>query len=262
MERFIQKESDKFSDSTVFEGMPSISAVIKASRSGKSNRKIDKILIDKSKIKQKQKEIGFLKAVSQELDFSVEYVDCEKIDNLTVGNSHGGIIAICSDRSFETLSNDNIEDNGIYFMLEGIEDPYNFGNSLRSVYAMGATGVIVGERNWLSAAGVVARASAGASELLQVLVSEPTEAIELFKKRGYKVVCAGIRDSVSIIDADLKKPILIVLGGEKRGISRAVLDKATQIVRIDYGSEFAGSLSSSASSAIFAYEVMRQNKYS
>ena len=54
----IKKESLKFTDSTVFEGMPSISAVIKAIRTGKSDRKIHRILVDSSKIKQKAKELA------------------------------------------------------------------------------------------------------------------------------------------------------------------------------------------------------------
>ena len=262
MENITPKEALKFADSSVFEGMPSISAAIKAQRSGKSDRKIHKILADSSKVKQKQKELGFLKAVSREIGFEIEYVDSEVIESMTIGNSHGGIIAICSARTYPTLTDELITPNGIYFMIEGIEDPYNFGNSLRSIYAMGADGIIVGKRNWLNAAGVVARSSAGASELLPIFVSECDDAVDILKNAGYKIVCAGIRDSVSIIEANLKKPILIVLGGEKRGISRAILDKATQVVRIDYGTDFSGSLSSAASCAIFAYEAMRQNKYS
>ena len=43
--------------------------------------------------------------------------------------------------------------------------------------------------------------------------------IDLFKNNGYKVVCADIKNSVSVYDADLKKPILLIVGGEKRGIS-------------------------------------------
>ena len=255
-----KKEELKFADSSIFEGMPSISAVIKAQRSGKSDRKIHKILVDSERRKSKQKELSFLKAMSYEIGFEIEYVDRSVIESMTIGNSHGGIIALCSSRNFKTLSNDDILPEGVYFMLDGIEDPYNFGNALRSVYAMGADGVIVGERNWLNAAGVIARSSAGASELLPIYVCDEMVAIDNFKDLGYKVVCAGIRDSVSIMEADLKKPILIVLGGEKRGISRALLDKASQVVRIDYGTEFSGSLSSAASCAVFAYEAMRQNK--
>ena len=94
---------------------------------------------------------------------------------------------------------------------------------------------------------------------MDMYVSEPVDAIELFKEKGYSVVCAGIRDSVSIFETDLTKPLLIVLGGEKRGISRTVLDKADKNVRIDYGTEFGGSLSTSAAAAVFAFEVYRAN---
>jgi tRNA G18 (ribose-2'-O)-methylase SpoU len=51
-----------------------------------------------------------------------------------------------------------------------------------------------------------------------------------------------------------------VLGGEKRGISRAILDKADTVVRIDYGNDFNGSLSTAAASAVFAFEVLRANR--
>ena len=36
-----------------------------------------------------------------------------------------------------------IKENGFYVMIEGIEDPYNFGYALRSLYAAGADGVIL-----------------------------------------------------------------------------------------------------------------------
>ena len=207
------------------------------------------------------KEIGYFRAISEKYGFVIEETDTETLDSMTIGSSHGGIIAIASERSFPALSDLTPKKTGFYIMIEGIEDPYNFGNAIRSLYASGASGIIVGARNWLGVAGTVARASAGASELLPAYVcDDPRNAVEIFKHSGYKTVCAGIRDSVSIMESDLKKPVLIVLGGEKRGISRALLDKATQIVRIDYGTDFAGSLSSAASCAIFAYEAMRQNK--
>ena len=111
----------------------------------------------------------------------------------------------------------------------------------------------------MSAAGVVARSSAGTSELIDMFVAEPLEAADIFSSMGYKIVCAGIRDSVSLFSADLSKPLLVVMGGEKRGISRAMLDKADKIVRIDYGRYFNGSLSTAASTAIFAFDILKNN---
>ena len=144
-------------------------------------------------------------------------------------------------------------------MFEGIEDPYNFGYVIRSVYAAGADGIIMSPRNWLSAASVVAKSSAGTSELIDMFVCDPTEATDTFKSLGFSVVCAGIRDSETVYEADLKKPLFVVIGGEKRGISRAVLDKADKIVRIDYGREFKGSLPSVAATSIISFEILRKN---
>jgi 23S rRNA (guanosine2251-2'-O)-methyltransferase len=112
----------------------------------------------------------------------------------------------------------------------------------------------------MSAAGVVCRASAGASELMPSYVANATDACDFFKRRGYKIACAGIRDSVSVFDADMKKPIFLIVGGEKRGISASVLDMADVIVRLDYGREFKGSLSAASAASVLAYEVFRQNR--
>ena len=256
----MQKEEQKFVASDILEGMPSISALIKGIEAKTNNRSIIKIFIDRNKIKSKQAELRFLQAKAKELGFSIESVDADEIQRNTVGNTHGGIIAFCTPRVLPGLSSEHISDKGIYFILEGVEDPYNFGYAVRSLYASGANGLIVGERNWMGAAGVVARSSAGASELMNLYISSPIDAIHLFRSKGYRILCAGIRDSVSLFDTNLQKPLLVILGGEKRGISRSVLELADQIVRIDYGSSFGGSLSTAASTAIFAFEILRYNR--
>ena len=255
-----KKEISKFESSNIFEGMTSISALIKGFENNITDRKIEKILFDKSKIKSKYHELSFLKAKSIQLGFELEMTDSETIDEITIGNTHGGIIAICGDRCIPDLSTISVNPKGVYFILEGVEDPYNFGYSIRSLYAAGVDGIIVGERNWMGAAGVVARSSAGTSELMNMYVADSLEAISLFKSAGYTVISAGIRDSVSLFDTSLSKPLLVILGGEKRGISRSVLDASDKIVRIDYGNTFGGSLSTSAASAVFAFEILRYNR--
>ena len=253
------KEEKKQIPSNLFEGMTSISALINSIKSQKNDRKILKILFDKDKLKSKRPEFGFLSANSKLLGYELELCDSECISEHTIGSSHGGIIAFCSDRIIQNLDYNNIKKDGIYYMLDGVEDPYNFGNAVRSLYAAGADGIIVGARNWLGAAGVVARASAGASELIDMYkVDECIDAANIFKKIGYTVVCAGIRDSVDLFEIELKSPLFVIIGGEKRGISRAVLDMADHIVRIGYGNSFKGSLSASASAAVFGFEISRK----
>ena len=258
----MQKETNKMTESDLMEGMSSISAVIKAIEAGHTDRRILSVFIDSAKKSSKRREISFLSRKSKELGFTIEFCDEATISEFTVGNSHGGIIAFCSERNIPALTKSAIKSNGVYYLLEGVEDPYNFGYAVRSIYAAGGDGIILTPRNWMGVAGVVARSSAGSSELIDMFVSEPEEAADIFKELGYKVICAGIRDSVSIFDADLSYPLFVVLGGEKRGISRTLLDKADETVRIDYGNDFNGSLSTAAASAVFAFEIYRSNRKS
>lgn len=267
----MKKEESRFADSLIFEGMTSIRACIYAWERGISDRKIKRIYIDGERVKRKSGELSYLKAMSFKLGYELVTCDGDFIDSLTVGNTHGGIIAECTERTIPSLAdicgaegsdnqNNGINPSGFYVMIEGIEDPYNFGYAMRSLYACGCDGVILTPRNWMNAAGVVCRSSAGASELLPLYTAEPEQAAELMKSLGYKMICAGIRDSVSSFDCDMKKPVFLVVGGEKRGISRTMLDLCDAVVRIDYAGEFAGSLSAASAASILAYEVMRNNK--
>ena len=257
----IKKENDKFVNSNVFEGMTSISALIKAISAGQNDRRIEKILFDEAKIKSKHAEFKFISYNAEALGYTVEVCSSDVIDTYTIGNSHGGIVAVCGDRIIQNLSIDKIKKDGIYYMLEGVEDPYNFGNAVRSLYAAGADGIIVGARNWMGAAGVVARSSAGASELIDMYQTQDcTDAVRIFRSCGYNIICAGIRYSVDLFEAELKKPLFIIIGGEKRGISRQVLDEADTIIRIGYGRQFNGSLSTSATAALFGFENNRKNR--
>lgn len=239
----------------IFEGMTSISAVINAAINGTSNRKIIKVLYDRTRVKNKIRGLHFLEHSSSSLGFSLEPVDSSEIDNLVSGTTHGGIIALCSQRSFPNLDVNFLSNGRFYVLLEGIEDPYNFGYSVRSLYAAGVDGIILPPRNWLELSGTVARSSAGTTELANILIADPYDAVELFKDNGYEIVCAGIRDSVSLYDHSFSSPTLLVIGGEKRGISRKILDLADTTVRIDYGRSFMGSLPSASAISVMAFEI-------
>ncbi len=254
----MKNEESKFLDSNLLEGMTSISALLNTPNTV-NDRKIQRVMIDESKRRTKAAEIGFLVAKSKELGFAMEFVSSQIIEQHTVGNSHGGIIAFCSERNFPCLQEELIEPNRFYVYLEGIEDPYNFGNTIRSLYAAGVSGIVIPPRNWMSAAGVVAKASAGTSERMPIYIADSEFVAPIFRQAGYQVCCAGIRDSVSVFEVDLSYPLLLVIGGEKRGISRCILNDADTILRIDYGREFRGSLSASASAAVLAFEIMRKN---
>lgn len=254
------KEETRFAPSNVFEGMVSFRALVDGIRKGTTDRKIERVVFDKSRAKKLSGHLSYIKAMSYELGFDVREAAEGEIESVAVGSSHGGIITYAGERTLPALTAHEIENDGFYVYLDGVEDPYNFGYALRSLYAAGASAVVLGKRNFMSAAGVVCRASAGASEMMRLYVSEPETAASVFGSKGYKIVCADIDDSVSVYDTELKKPLLLAVGGEKRGLSKAFYEQPHITVRLDYGRDFPAALSAASAASILAFEVYRQNR--
>ncbi|MBR4186429.1 MAG: RNA methyltransferase [Clostridia bacterium] len=256
----MRRESDRIAAGTLFEGMTSVRAVLEAMESGLSDRRILRLYVDEERRRKRAKELGWLAHEAERFGFPIEFVSPEALDGMTTGSTHGGVAAECSERTIPPLDSCDPPSDGFAVMLEGIEDPYNFGYALRSLFACGADTVVLSPRNWMSAAGAVCRSSAGASERLPLCVSDPAESVRFFRAHGYRVLAAGIRDSVSSFDCDMRRPVFLIVGGEKRGISASVLAEADEIVRIDYGRAFGGSLSAASAAAMLGYEVLRQNR--
>ena len=250
---------DKLLENTdVFEGMVSIRSVFDGIDAGVSKRKIISVLFCEDNVKGNGKLLGFLKARSFVYGYELKTVPKSEIDEYTIGTSHGGVIMLTEKRSYPSLP-ENIKENGFYVILEGVEDPFNLGYAIRSVYAAGADGVILPKRNAMVSAGIVCRSSAGASEMLEVVMGDETEAVKLLKSRGYRLVCADMDAPAPAHRSDLKKPLILAVGGERRGFSKALTELADLTVRLDYGRDFPMALSAASAAAILSFEVTKQN---
>ena len=150
-------------------------------------------------------------------DFArIERLPSAVIEKRAQGNTHGGLLARVGARRYSALAS-LLPPCGVPFLalLDGVEDPYNFGQALRSLYAAGVDGVILNARDWQSAAGVVVRASAGASERLALARVETVgEAIAFAREAGLTIAYSEhSRRARSCYEADLTVPLLLLLGG-------------------------------------------------
>jgi len=237
----------------VLEGRISVEAALRGGA-----REVSEILA----LQPGDRRLARVRALAGERGVPIRMVSTADIDELASGRTHGGLLALAGERRFLPVEQ-LIQDAGpspFLAMLDGVEDPYNFGAAIRGLYAAGADGLIVRPRSWEQAAGIVARASAGASELMPTAVAETTElAAEVCRAGGLRVVCAAARsDAVSMHDADLAGPLFLLVGGERRGITRSFLDRADLVVRIPYARAVLGSLGTATAAAVLAFEVMRQ----
>lgn len=254
-------KQNQIDDCLIFEGILSVRALIESGATGQNDRKIKKLLCTEERKKKYPKEYAFFSHRAEEQNFTLELTDKEEVSRLSLGNSHGGILALAGKRSYPSVESISLpREDGFYVMMEGIEDPYNFGYALRSLYAAGVNGVILSTPLREGGDGTVCRSSAGASERMPIFHSSPSDTVAFFKKAGYKIVCADLPDSRPVYDADLTMPLLLVVGGEKRGITRAILKECDDIVRLDYGRPFDAALSAASAASILAFEVFRQNR--
>ena len=252
----MKKEKQKEIPSSFAEGAISVMTVLET-----GSRKIERIFLSNPDKLKTDRKIARIKRLADEKNIPFEICDESFIEENTIGSTHAGLIAIVGDREYVSLDKAFEKENGFVCLIEGIEDPYNFAYSVRSLYAAGVDAIILSKRNWMSAAGVCIRGSAGATELVPCAIYDDNDTlIETAKKHGYKIACADIETDTLHTEADLSKPLFLIVGGEKRGISRALLDSADEIVKIDYGRDFNMSLTAASATSILAFEVLRQNK--
>jgi len=242
-------------EQAVLEGLISVDAAFRA-----GNRRIDRLLIRMEESSVIERDVLRLIRDADRQGIPVQYVSAAEIDRVAQGKSHGGVIALVGARQFVPLASLVAEIKRPFIvMLDGVEDPFNFGQAVRAFYAAGADGLVLRPRNWMSAAGVVARASAGASELMPTAIAETTQdAADFLRAQGMRVAVATRERAASIYEADLSGALFLVIGGEKRGITRSFEEAADVRLSIPYGRRFAHSLGTTAASAVLAFEIMRQ----
>ena len=198
-----------------------------------------------------------LSRLARERGVSIEARSEPELSALVESNSHGGVAAQVGPRRMRPLDELAAGDAPVVVMLDGVEDPFNFGQAVRSLYAAGIDGLIVRPRNWLSA-GTAVRASAGATEFMPTTEAEsPEAAAEALRGRGWRVAVAA-EDGQPMGEVDLTGPLLLVIGGEKRGVTRS-FQRATDVrVRVPYGRPFAHALGTTGAATALAFEVFRQ----
>ena len=207
--------------------------------------------------------LGRLRALARDRDVMIEPVAPEEIDELARGRTHGGVVALVAPRRERPIGElvAEVGEGPLLVMLDGIEDPFNYAQAVRALYAAGVDGLVV-RRSWETAAGTICRASAGASELLPTARVESAEAAATAcRKAGMRVACAvADPEADELAEADLTGGIFLLVGGERRGVTRSFVEQADQRIRIGYGRERAPDLGAATSAAIIGFEALRQRR--
>lgn len=234
----------------LFEGAISCKAILEA-----RNRKCHILYVDRNK---RTKDFSYIIHLAKKENCEVKFLDRSEIDEMATGKSHGGMLLSCEDRVFSNLEKPI---KGYFAYLDGLEDPYNLGSICRTLYASGASALVLPKRSWKEAEPVILRASAGAYEKLDIYFIEKEEdLISYLQKQDIPLYCAHRKDAKGIYEMEYPETFCLAIGGAMRGLSSVITKNSTQNVVIEYGREYRNALDSASAVAVFSFEILRQKK--
>jgi len=144
--------------------------------------------------------------------------------------------------------------------LDGVQDPHNLGACLRSADACGALAVIVPRDRAAQVTPAVRKVAVGAAETTPVVaVTNLVRTLKLLKQAGLWVVGADAAGDKSAHQADLKGPVVLVLGAEGTGLRRLTHQNCDFLVRLPQLGAVE-SLNVSVAAGMLLYEAVRQRQ--
>lgn len=229
---------------SILGGTISVKAVLEEKK-----RPIQELIVNPKK---RTKEISYLIALAKQQEIPVNFWSKEEMEKLCA--NHGGVILKVQERKLPPLK-DDIRFEGLCVYISGVEDPYNLGSIARTLYAAGASFMIIQERDWSNALPTLLRSSAGAWERLEILtITQDEQLIEAAQKQNQPIICAARDDSAKpLFETKLDKNCLMAIGGAMRGLSSRLLFASSEHLYIPYGRPFRNALDSVGATAVFAF---------
>ena len=185
------------------------------------------------------------------------------LDRMTDRGNHQGIAAkyiIPATMGMEDiLSQISPKQTNPILILDGIEDPRNFGAIIRSAEVMGGGGIIFRNRRAVGITPTVVKASSGAAlHFPLVSVTNLNQSADELKEAGYWIYGLDSDAETDLWDLDMSGKIAFVIGSEGKGISLLLKKNCDKIVRIPQMGKIA-SLNASVSASIALAEWLRQS---
>ncbi len=226
-----------------------------------SGRAVDKILVSRG---DREGSIVVLVAQAIERGIPVVEVDRAKLDAMSGGARHQGIIAMAAEKEYVSVEDilaiaEERGEKPLIVISDGITDPYNLGSLIRCAEGVGAHGLIIPKRRASGLTPLVSKASAGAIEHLAVAkVANIAQTLEELKERGIWVYSAEA-GGTPYYETDFGGGCAIVFGSEGEGVSRLVKEKSDFIVSIPmYG--HVNSFNVSTAASVILAEASRQHR--
>ena len=223
----------------------------------KAGREMEKVFV----LRGAEGSIKKLVAMAAEQGVPICYEEKRILDKMSSDN-HQGVIALVSAYIYCEIEDilrcaESREEEPFIVILDGIEDPRNFGAILRTAECAGVHGIIVPKRRASGVSSAVVKSSAGATEhILCARVSNIAQTIDKLKDKGMWIAACDI-EGEPYYNSNVRGAIGLVIGGEGTGVGNLVKRKCDFSLAIPMKGKV-GSLNAASAAAILIYEVRRQ----
>lgn len=223
-----------------------------------NNLTINKIMIDKN-IQGRKDEIIALASANK---IKFEFVPKLVLDKKSKTAHHQGYIADAVEFSYSGIEDilslaKNRQEMPFIVLLDGIEDPHNFGAIIRSCECAGVHGIIIPKNRACQVNETVLRTSTGAiTNMLIAKVTNLKEAIKQLKNEGVWIFSAETGGE-NIYTKNLNLPIGVVIGSEGFGTKKSIQDMCDGIITLPLKGKV-NSLNASVACGIVIFEILRQ----
>ena len=148
--------------------------------------------------------------------------------------NHQGIAVQTENIKTYSIKNINLNiENSKILILNNISDQRNLGSIIRSSLAFNVNCVLIDKRYFNQESFYFLKSSSGSFENQKiVLTSNIKNDIQILKKNNFWIYALDTKGKKFVHDIQFEKKIAIVIGSENKGISKTVLNKCDQRMKI------------------------------
>lgn len=206
------------------------------------------------------KNVDAIKALAAEKKVSISWTPKKTLSDMTGGAVHQGFVLRVSEFAYSELSvimdKAEQEENPLVLILDGLNDPHNFGSILRTADATQVTGVIIPKHRAVGVTPVVAKTSTGAVEHIPIArVTNLSQTLDKLKEAGFWVFGTDM-DGTPSHKWNTAGKVALIIGNEGKGISANIKKQVDEMITIPM-SGHVQSLNASVAAAVLMYEVYR-----
>lgn len=233
-----------------------INAVAEVLRSGR--RRVHKAFLDRKRSGHPR--IKHLAGMLKSKSISTDWVDSRRLTELSGHTDHQG--AVLRTRPFFYQKSDRLWGNPRILLLDSVEDPQNVGAILRSAEIFGFRAVLLSHKGVPDILPSIVKVSSGATEFLSIAKdASANDYARTARENKYQIVALDAKGAADIRDlgGQLGPKVLLVIGGEDRGVSRGVLNRSDFIVSIRQSGRI-NSLNASVAAGIALFSLQNPAK--